>query len=96
MAPINDGGSAFPFHRNGRENDGLSTRDYFAAMFASSLPIDIIDRIAARGLPGIDDVSDDPDTIDEFVVPRAEVARRIAVSAYFLADAMIAERERRS
>jgi hypothetical protein len=106
---MKDGGPAFPLapytaRRRDHveswdefvEQPGMSLRDYFAGLVAARIDPDLADRIVAPQLPTWDELSDDPDTIDEFVLPRAEVARRIACAAYFIADAMLKARDRRT
>lgn len=88
--PVNRFGDAMV--RAGVVEDTTALRDWFAGMFASSIPLDIADRIAAPDLPAYDEENENPNEDTRYVVPRAEIARRLAVSSYFLADAMLKAR----
>ncbi len=87
MAKKNDGGVAFP-QALYAECEGMSLRDYLAAAVVNHLHFDVADRLAAQDGPTHDEINDD----GVYVVPVSELARRSAVAAYLIADAMLEER----
>lgn len=92
-----DGGQAFPLQERMQPScdgwlspgqQGMSLRDYFAAQALDRLSGDIIDRLAAPDEPYYDEFGDD----NKYVVAATEVARRLSVAAYMIADAMLRAR----
>lgn len=89
----NDGGPAFPHNRLGSDSDGMTLRDYFAAMAmpaliqaSASLPTHDEYSFAFASRNGLD--FDDRGSLTSY-------AEDVATDAYEIADAMLVERRAR-
>lgn len=96
-----DGGAAFPVVQQVNAEKGMwatapaphlgmSLRDHFAGQ-ALWVVDTIADRLAASNEPGMYEAN----AQHEYIVPPDVVAARIAKAAYMIADAMIAEQQKR-
>lgn len=106
MATVNTGGPAFPRpmgwnghghheeHESNSDQRGMDMRDYFASHAMDRMGLDLADRLAAPTAPLHDEIEDDDRMLARYVVPPEEVARRIAVASYLIADAMLKERSK--